>query len=346
MAKPIAVPKPHRISLVGGETLLGREIQEVLSDRKAGVRITAYSASGEGNFGEQEGEAVYLDPLEASSLAGQEAVIVAGSPEGALKAYKLVKEAGGHPVLIDCTAHLESQTEARMVAPLLYRPEENVAWLQVIAHPAASALTLALIRLARYKPIQQALAHIFEPASERGKRGVSELHQQTTGLLGFKSLDKDVFDAQLGFNMLAQYGEQAPAKLVSVEQRIERHIATLLSRAREQALAIPIPSLRLIQAPVFHGYSISLWTRFGGDIDAGELGEALACAQIEIRGQNEEAPHNVGAASQSGLIAGDIRIDQNNPRAAWVWIVADNLRLTADAVADLVSGRDINLSEQ
>lgn len=337
MAKPFPMPKPHKLSLIGGETLLGREIQEVLSDRKTGARITAYAASGEGNFGEQEGEAVYLGAFEASSLAGQEVLIVAGSIEGALKAYNLVKAAGGHPPLIDCTPHLEAKPEARIVAPLLEDAEQNSGWLRVLAHPAASALTLALVRLARYKPVQQAIAHIFEPASEMGKPGVSELHQQTTSLLGFKPLEKDVFDAQLGFNMLARYGEQAPAKLSTVEQRIERHVATLLSR-HQSGTAIPMPSLRLIQAPVFHAYTISLWAQFNENVNAGEVAEALACAQIEIRGQDEEAPDNVGAAGQSGLIAGDIRIDRNNPRAVWLWIVADNLRLTADAVAELVSG--------
>jgi aspartate-semialdehyde dehydrogenase len=337
LAKPFAVPKRHKLALVGGETLLGREIQEVLSNRQTGALITAYAASGEGNFGEQEGEAVYVDPLEASSLAGQEALIVAGSEEGALKAYNLVKAAGGHPALVDGTAYLETQPEARIVAPLFDDPEQNSTWLRIVAHPAASALALALTRLARRKPIQQAIAHIFEPASERGKRGASELHQQTTSLLAFKSLEKNVFDAQLGFNMLAQYGEQAPVKLFNVEQRIERHVATLLSR-HQTVSAIPMPSLRLIQAPVFHGYSISLWAQFTENVNAGELGEALASAQIEIRDQSEEAPHNVGAAGQSGLIAGDVRVDPNDSRAAWLWIVADNLRLIADAVADLVSG--------
>lgn len=339
MAKPVPVRKPLKLALVGGDTLLGREIQDVLSDRKMGVLITPYAATGEGNFGEQEGEAVYLDALQAHSLAGQKAVILAGSREGAMKAYELVKAAGGQALLIDCTAQLETEPEARIVAPLLDEPEQNPGWLLVVAHPAASALALALIRLSRAKPIQQAIAHIFEPASERGKRGVSELHQQTTSLLGFKSLDKDIFDAQLAFNMLSQYGENAPGKLSTIEQRIERHTATLLSRNQTNA-AIPMPSLRLLQAPVFHGYSLSIWVQFGQNVKAADIGEALACAHIEVRGAAEEAPHNVGAASQSGLMAGDIRVDRNNPRAAWLWIVADNLRLTADAVADLVGKLD------
>jgi aspartate-semialdehyde dehydrogenase len=326
-----------KIALVGAETLLGRELEEVLESRGSGAVLLSYASSGEGNFAEQEGEAVYLEPLTARSLTECRAVLIAGSADGALKTYELAKAAGGHPWVIDCTGYLDQPAEARIVSPLLGETAGPANWLVVLAHPAASALALALKRLRRYKPIRQALAHVFEPASERGKRGINELHQQTTSLLSFRPLDKQVFNAQLSFNLLAQLGDEAPDKLIEVEARIERHLAALLSR-NVNGSAIPMPSLRLIQAPVFHGYSISLWTEFEASIEAGELEQALACVQVEVRQKSEEAPHSVGAAGQSGLIAGDIRADRNNARAAWIWLVGDNLRLIADAAADVVAG--------
>jgi aspartate-semialdehyde dehydrogenase len=335
LAKAYSKTGTPRVALVGGETLLGSELREVLETRGTGAVITTYASSGEGNFGEEAGEAVYRDPLEAQSLANEHAVLIAGSSEGASKAYGLAKAAGARPVLIDCVGHLDHEPEARIVAPFLEEPDVKTSWLLVIAHPAASALALVLTRLASHKQIRRAVTHVFEPASERGKRGISELQQQTTSLLAFKALEKQIFDAQLSFNLLSQYGEQAPSKLAEVEQRIETHLATLLGGQRK--VSVPMPSLRLIQAPVFHGYSISIWVEFEADVQASELGEALGSAQIEVRGQNEEAPNNVGAASQSGLIAGDIRVDRNNARAAWLWVVGDNLRLTADAAADLIT---------
>jgi aspartate-semialdehyde dehydrogenase len=335
LAKSYSKTGTPKVALVGSETLLGSELREVLESRGTGAVITTYASSGEGNFGEEDGEAIYRDPLEAQLLANEHAVLIAGSPEGALKAYGFAKAAGGRPVLIDCVGHLDHEPEARIVAPLLDGPDPKTSWLLVVAHPAASALALVLTRLASHKQIRRAVTHIFEPASERGKRGISELQQQTTSLLAFKTLDKQIFDAQLGFNLLSQYGEQAPSKLAEVEQRIETHLATLLGGQRK--ISVPMPSLRLIQAPVFHGYSISVWVEFDSDVQASELEEALGSAQIEVRGQNEEPPNNAGAASQSGLIAGDIRVDRNNARAAWFWVVGDNLRLTADAAADLIS---------
>jgi aspartate-semialdehyde dehydrogenase len=336
LAKAYSKTGTPKVALVGGETLLGSELREVLETRGTGAVITTYASSGEGNFGEEDGEAIYRDPLEAQSLPNEHAVLIAGSSEGALKAYGFEKAAGGRPVLIDCVGHLDHEPEARIVAPLLDGPDLKASWLLVVAHPAASALALVLTRLAGHKQIRRAVVHIFEPASERGKRGISELQQQTTNLLAFKMPDKQIFDAQLSFNLLSQYGEQAPSKLAEVEQRIETHLATLLGGQRK--VSVPMPSLRLIQAPVFHGYSISVWVEFDSDVQASELEEALGSAQIEVRGQDEEAPNNVGVASQSGLIAGDIRVDRNNARAAWFWVVGDNLRLTADAAADLITG--------
>ncbi len=324
-----------KVALVGGETMLGREIAEVMEKRTPGAALMSFAATGEGNFGEAEGEAVYIEPLEPRTIQDARAVLLAGSAEGAQKAYETSKAQGGRPMIIDCTGHLENQPEARILAPLVSDFELGQSWLFVVAHPAASALAITLKRLARYRKIRQAIAHIFEPASEQGKRGITELQQQTTGLLAFKPLDKQVFDAQLSFNLLSQFGEEAPAKLSAVEARIERDLASILGDELP-APAIPMPSVRVVAAPVFHGYSISLWVEFETDIGAQELGEALASAQIEVRGRNEEPPNNVDAASQSGLIAGDIRADRNNPHASWFWIAADNLRLTGDAATDIV----------
>jgi aspartate-semialdehyde dehydrogenase len=328
--------KAVSVALVGAETLLGREIEEVLKDRASGVRIHGYSASGEGNFGEEEGEAVYVEPLTAERLEGGAAVIVAGAEEGARKAYELSRSAGGRPIVFDCTGFLEDEPEARIVCPLLEPAFPEQGWLYEIAHPAASALALAIVRLSAYQKMRQIVAHVFEPVSERGQRGISELQKQTTSLLSFKPLDKTVFDAQVSFNLLPQFGEEARTTLASVEHRITRHLTTILSRQSKYQPA-PTPSLRVVHAPVFHGYSISLWMEFEGSANAEAAGEALASAQVEVRSADDTAPDNVGSAGQSGLIAGDIRVDENNPRALWVWVVGDNLRLSADAVADALS---------
>ena len=108
------------------------------------------------------------------------------------------------------------------------------------------------------RAIRRSVIEIFEPVSERGKAGIDELQKQAVALLSFKPLPKDVFDAQVSFNMLSEYGSEAPLSLEEIELKIDRHLASLLAAPS----GAPMPSLRLIQAPVFHGYSISVWVEF------------------------------------------------------------------------------------
>jgi aspartate-semialdehyde dehydrogenase len=329
-----------QIALLGGESLLGGELKEVFEAQLKGAFVNAYAASGEGSFGESEGEAVYLDPLNLKAVESAGAIVAAGASAGSLKAYSLAKQLKGKVPVIDCTGHLEQESEARILAPIPGEANPPGVWLFITAQPAAAAIAETLRRLARWRPITLAVVNIFEPASERGKVGAAELHQQTSSILAFRGLDKDAFDAQLAFNLLSQYGPAAPLKLAAVERRIERHIALLLNPAgavtAKPPRQPPLPSVRLIQAPVFHAYSISLWIEFAADFAINELGHALASAQIEVRESTQPAPHGIGAAGHSGLIAGDIRLDRNNPRAAWLWLVCDNLRATADLAVTLL----------
>jgi aspartate-semialdehyde dehydrogenase len=324
-----------RLGLVGGETLLGRELKEVLESAPHTV-VEGFAANGEANFGEEDGEAVFREALSPSSIAGVSCLIAAGSEEGSKKDLELAKAARGKLTLIDCTGHMEVEPEARIGAPLLGRTESDANWLLVMAHPAAVSLALVLTGLQKQLPMQRSVIEIFEPASERGKLGVLELQQQTTGLLAFKTLEKAIFDAQVSFNLLPAYGEDAKQKLETVEQRIERHLATLLARDSKRGAPLPMPSLRLVHAPVFHGYTFSMWIEFAAAATVEEVAQAIQSKQIDVRSIGEEPPSNVSVAGQSGLIAGDIRLDRNNPRAVWLWLVADNLRVMADSVAAVI----------
>lgn len=98
-----------------------------------------------------------------------------------------------------------------------------------------------------------------------------------------------------------------------------------------------MPSLKLVQAPVFHGYSFSVWLEFEKNPGPKALGEALACARIEVRDDDVEPPTNAGAAGQSEITVGMIAVDRNQPRACWLWAVADNLRLTAECAVEVAN---------
>ncbi len=322
MEKPV-------IALVGGETLLGRDLREVLSEQRVAAHVKLIGAGdSEGILSKDEDEPVVISALDADNLSGARVVLLAGSAWASRKTLELVSGRQERPRLVDLSGGLEDDPRARLRAPMV-EPEDRefpADSLHVVAHPASIALALLLARLASGHAIRRSVVEVFEPASERGQRGLTELQQQTVNLLSFRKLPQAVFDAQLSFNMLARYGCDAPVKLEEIETRIERNLATLAA-----ALAIvPMLSIRLVQAPVFHGYSISVWVEFEENPGAAALARALACERIEVRGADQEPPTNVGAAGQSGLTVGLIETDRNQPRAAWLWVTADNLRLAAE----------------
>jgi aspartate-semialdehyde dehydrogenase len=182
-------------------------------------------------------------------------------------------------------------------------------------------LTLALLLLRGRKAgtIKRAVATVFEPASEHGQKGMDELHQQTVNLLSFQPLPKDIFDAQIAFNMLPRYGQKAQRSLDSVETRILRHYRKIAGDNLE-------PSLFVLQTPIFHGYALALSVEFDGPVETARLSQVLAGDHVAIAA--EEAPSNVSSAGQ-GDIQLMVKPDAVNPNAVWLWAAADNLRIAA-----------------
>jgi aspartate-semialdehyde dehydrogenase len=332
------VHKPA-IAIVGSESLLGKDIHELLeeSSLKAEIKLIASEVTDEEGRILTRGrdEPLIMTPLQVADLGTAKIVVLAGSPESSLLAYEQVRNLSPAPVVIDLTGALEDLPDARLRAPMVEPPGNRAEGaIQVIAHPAAIALALFLIQLHHAGAIRRAVAEVFEPASERGKAGLDELQKQTVGLLSFKPLSKEVYDAQLSFNILTQYGADSPHSLEAIELKIDRHLASLLAAAG----AAPMPSLRLIQAPVFHGYSLSVWVEFEKNPGKEAIVRVLASNLIDVRANGEEPPTNVGAAGHSGITVGSIAPDRNQPLACWFWIVADNLRIAAENALEVIRG--------
>ena len=320
-AKPVA-------AIVGSNSLLGRELRDVLTRTPIQTKLIGADEVEAGTLTEERGEPLVITTLDAENLSAARVVFLAGSAESSSRAMEIVARLRPRPLVVDLTGALEERPTAHLRAPVVepagyVLPPESE---QVVAHPAAILLALFLVRLGQAGPIRRVIAHVFEPASERGQRGIDELHRQTAALLTFQKLPKAVYDEQAAFNLLARYGAEAQLPIESIETRIEGHLATLLALNG----GIQMPSIRLIQAPVFHGYTVSLWAEFETNPGVRALEQVLATAHIDVRGADVEAPHVVGMAGQSGIAVGAIATDRNDARAAWFWVAADNLRIAAE----------------
>jgi aspartate-semialdehyde dehydrogenase len=307
---------------------VGRELRDVLAGTSLKTKLIGVEEDEAGTLTEDRGEPAVITALDEDTLAEAHVVLLAGSAESSRKAIAIVRRLKPGPAIVDLTYLLEDHPSAHLRAPMVEPAHYAVPpdAEHVVAHPAAVLLAVLLVRINAIRAVRSAVAHVFEPASERGQRGVEELQKQTVNLLTFQKLPKDVYDEQAAFNLLARWGSEAPDSLDAIEARVERHLATLLALNG----SVPMPSLRVIQAPVFHGHTVSLHVVFDENPGVETLERGLAGAQIDVRGADLEPPNIVGFAGQSGIAVGAIAADRNNPRAMWLWAVSDNLRVQAE----------------
>jgi len=197
----------------------------------------------------------------------------------------------------------------------------------VIAHPAAVVLALLLLRIQKAGAVKRVVATVFEPASEHGQKGMDELHEQTVNLLSFQQLPKKVFDTQVAFNMVARYGEQSVPALTAVERRVLRQYQRIVG---QDAL---MPSLLLLQAPIFHGHAFTLHIEMENPVEIENVSKALTGEHVTITGLAEESPSNVNAAGQADILL-SIQPDPNLASGLWLWAAADNLRIAASTAVE------------
>ena len=338
MSEPVkTTPTPHpaatrgslyRAAIVGAASLKGKEVAEMLNERNfpaADIRLLDDDESL-GQLEAMGDEISFIQRVRAEQFEHVDFAFFASDEESTRKSWKDARDAGS--AIIDLSAALENEPGASVRSLWIERERGQVAppELQpgpcVTAHPVAVAIALLLLRAKRTGTIARAVATIFEPASEHGQRGMDELHQQTVNLLSFQPLPKDVYDAQVAFNMIARYGQKSQPALDSVEARVLRHYQKI---AGDDA---PRPSLFLLQAPIFHGHALALYVEMDKPVDLPALSQALAGDHVVVPGADEDSPSNVSSAGQGDILL-SLKSDPAQPNGVWLWAAADNLRISA-----------------
>jgi aspartate-semialdehyde dehydrogenase len=316
-----------RAAIVGASTLKGKELAEMLDQRRfpaVDIKLLDDDESL-GQLGAVRDELSVIQGVRPGDFEGIDFTFFCSEPEFTRKHWKSAERAGS--TIIDLSYALEDEGGARVRSPWL--EEESEAEVSqpeaapaVIAHPAAVALALLSLRAQRAAPIRSSVATVFEPASEHGRRGMDELHEQTINLLSFQKMPTAVYDAQVAFNLLARYGGRSSPALASLEQRVTRHFE------RVAGGRAPVPSVMLLQAPIFHGYAFSFYVEVERATELSEFVNAVSGAHVRVPTQVEDSPSNIGVAGQDEVIV-SVKRDLQRPNAFWIWGVVDNLRLAA-----------------
>jgi aspartate-semialdehyde dehydrogenase len=315
--------KIWRGAIVGASTLLGKELAEELSgaaDVAWDVTLldaedTAVTITAAGD------EATLIRPIAADSFVGVDVVFFAGEGAAALQFCKAVHAAGAS--IVDLTGALEGQPHVQVRSPLVAggTAPDLATIATVSAHPAAIMLALASTRL-QDSGLQRMAATVLQPASALGNAGVEEVHQQTVGLLSLKPLQKNIYDAQVAFNLVASLGTAAKASLETTHDTIVRHIGVLAGDSTADRV-----TLQLLQAPVFHGFTASVYVEILQEVGEAKLRDILVGDQSQLL--DEESPSNEMASGKGEVLLRVGAAGRKSGSAFWLWMAADNLRLSA-----------------
>ena len=331
-----------RVAIVGAATLKGRELKDVLNERNFPTHDIRLLDDDE-SLGQLEAvgdEPTFIQSVLPEHMEGVDFAFFASDDRFTRDTWTMARKAASD--IIDLSYGLEGEPGVILRAPWVEREIGNVPRLDLagaavrIAHPAAMVLALLILRAGKAAKVSRSIVTVLEPVSERGKQGMDELHEQTVNLLSFQQLPKTVFDSQISFNVVDRYGPRASTSLQTIEKRILRDFENIVHGK------VAVPSLMLLQAPIFHGHAFSLYIELEHTVTLEDFTGALAGDHTEISSGGEDSPSNVNAAGQERIQV-LIRRDIHSDRGFWVWAASDNLRVSAVAAVEcaeaLIPGR-------
>jgi aspartate-semialdehyde dehydrogenase len=313
---------PLRFVVAGAASLLGKEVVELLQSgvlpahevRLLDDAALAGTLTGAGD------EAAFIQAVEADSFEDATLVFFAGAPEFTSRHWAATERAGA--AVIDLSGAL---AEVRGAVPLipsldavLGAPQDSRE--RLYRSPNAAVIVAATLAGALRAFALRRLAITFlQPVSERGQAGIQELESQTVSLLSFQPFAREVFDAQVAFNLLSHYGEESLVRLEDSREQIARDVAGYLGGRA------PAPAIQLIQAPVFYGCGFSAFAEFEKEIGGAAVQAALGQAGAA---EARESPSTADAAG-SAAIYYSFAPDPNVSGGHWLWGAVDNVRLAA-----------------
>jgi len=328
----IAFPQHSlRVAIAGATSLRGKDLKYWLEEGGFGaseIQLVDEDLAA-GTLTEVAGEPAVVQSIDESSLEGLRFVFFTGSPAFAAKYGPVADRAGAS--VIDMTGGSWAGDRARPWIPALDSlvsppagaslPNDHYQTWVAPSTPAIIACSLAAA-FAELSPVRSAIT-FFQPVSERGEAGISELEGQTIKLLSFQPIPQQVFDTQVAFNLTARWGAESAEALAAARIAIAREVQRYLGEC------ISVPGLTLVHAPVFYGHAFSAWAEFKDSQPEEALTQRLANAGFKVLAADEPSPSNLTAAGETQPMITRPERDANVANGYWLWGAADNFRLAS-----------------
>ena len=320
----------YRVAVVGATGNVGREVLNILAERKfpADEVIALASSRSIGreiSFGDKIIKAKNLDDFDFKGV--DFAIMSAGSTISKDWAPRI---AASGCIVIDNSSYWRYHSAVPLIVPevnghVLDRWLADAKRSNIIANPNCSTaqLVVALKPLHDAAKIKRVVVSTYQSVSGAGKEGVDELWNQTKGIFVNDSPGPgNKFPKQIAFNVIPQID-------VFMEDGYTKEEWKVLAETKK----ILDPKIKVtctaVRVPVFVGHSEAVNIEFENPISADEARDLLREAPgISVLDKREPGGYAtpVETVGEYDVFVSRIREDNTVENGLAIWVVSDNLR--------------------
>jgi aspartate-semialdehyde dehydrogenase len=316
-----ATKKP-RVALVGTDSLRGKEIKNVLSQKKFPLKDMDFFDPDVGEeyskLTQFRGEPKVVHHLSQDSLAASDLVFLAADRKVNQAFGALAHEQKFQAIDLSETFNAEEKIPVVVAGVNDEIILEKRPSLIANPHPVTVVLSHLFHVVLKEFGLFKAVSFILQPVSAYEESGIEELADQSYAFLSSSSLSKKVFKQQIAFNFLSHTERADKNGFSSVEKQITSEIRRVLHPRRF------LLSLSIIQAPVFHTYSLMSYLELKRKTDIqGLKGLFRKHSFFKLSPPMLSCP--VSVAGDEKICIGQIKKEALFPSSFWVWTVVDNL---------------------
>ncbi len=329
------------IAIVGVTGAVGNAMLDILAERNFPV-TTLYPLASERSAGDAvRFKNKSLRILDAATFDFTKVKIALFSAGASVSKELVPKVASAGCICIDNTSFFRNDNDVPLIVPEV-NPEclEDYQARHIIANPNCSTIQMVVA----LKPIYDAVGikrinvATYQAVSGAGRKGISELADQTAQLLNAKACKKNTFPLQIAFNAIPHIDTFQENGYTREEMKMVWETKKIL---QDDEIKVNPTCVRV---PVFYGHSEAIHIETHEKISRENAIKLLKKAPgVNVVEKQEPAGYPSAVTHATGddsVHVGRIREDISCDKGLNLWVVSDNVRkggaLNAVQIAELL----------
>jgi len=320
--------KLWNVAVVGAAGIGGGQIIECLEEREFPVGTARFltNSRSAGESIEFRGNQVVVAELDDDSFAGIDIAFFAAGSDSARKYCPGAAMAGA--VCIDTSGAWRMDPRVPLVISGVNSGAltgYSAAGIVSVPNSAVIQLVSALKPLHDLAVIRRVVVATYHSVSGTGAMAVNELEKQIRSLFNGKPAEAKVYPHQIAFNCIPQVDAFTDNGYTREEMKLIDETRKILGRD----IGLTATAVRV---PVFYGHSAAVTVETERKITAEDardlLRNAAGCRLLDDPAERDY-PMPVDVAGDDLVAVGRIREDFSVENGLNLWVVADNVRITA-----------------